>query len=604
MRAGIKNKFINSDNCLRVIKNIERNGGNVKQNILDYFVKKSIMVQYGNYNVYEVYDVSFDKTPTDCYIEDYTNLDGNREQMSLLNYYAKKYAINVRPDQPLLVHRKKGGNEIYLIPELCHMTGMDEETRNNERLRQEMLKKARINANERIDATKMIKKMFYSTDKSKINKKSSVEICNEWGLEIRDIAEFNGNVLKPPVITYADNRVSRVERGKFRHQEVYKMPCEEFTDENFTVFCNRNDRNSAYQFMDKLEQSSKQIGIRNRNLRKTNVVFIERDDIDSWQNSLKDEIYNQRNRNNRMMIFIIVVNNNNQRHYKKLKKLLNERGIINQFVKTQSISKPLTVSSNIFLQIFAKAGGRVYKIDFHEKLVESRSAVVGIETNSVGVSVVMSYDKNFSLYFNESRIFSNTSDLNKESYTAELIVECLGVLLNKFEKYTNGKIDKLFIYRSGTNEFGNQKIIKNEIPKIQNLLNGQIFENIRYKITLVVTKQDIKLFTKNHDNYSYPGEGIVIEKGLIKPNEYEFYLLPTHGTGTTTFFKIVAIRNLERMPRDIFHEMTNNLCYYFWNWSGAIKVPACIKMAEKQLSFLENDSNECGENLKNKPYYI
>lgn len=608
MKAGIKNKFVNSENCYEIIKRLERNSNDSNQlrnNILEYFKNKSVLANYGSYRVYQIYDVSFDQRPENTFIN-YKDENGNLQEISLYNYYQKQYRITVRKDQFLFIYKnKRDDSEIHLIPELFSMTGMDEENRNNERLKMEMLNKSRLKAEDRARTTLGIKNMFLNEERPKKNKKTPKQICNEWGFEPRDLADFEGTTLNPPVISYSEGMKSNVSRGKFNHQKVYKMPMsfQEFDENSFLVFCSRNDRNNALKFLSNLESSSGRIGIINRNLNKSRIVQINNDNEREWIEIVKDEIYNEKKNSKVQKTFLFIVNNYNKRFYNSLKKVLREKGILSQFIQGTSVNKPLTVSSNIFLQILAKSGGLIYKIDFHNKLQESPCAIVGIETNSTAVSVVLSNNRDFSEYYSEFRILKNESNVSKEVQVADCIVECLNILISKFQiKCKDKELNKLFIYRAGTNEFGNKKIIDIEIPRIENLLEK--YKNLRYNIALVVTKQDLKLFTDSYNGYNYPGEGIVIDKGLTKPNEFEFYLLPTNGTGTPTYFKVVKVHGLEKMPKDIYYEMTNNLCYYFWNWSGAIKVPACLKFAEKQLTFIDQNSNDTGEYLKDKPHFI
>ena len=51
------------------------------------------------------------------------------------------------------------------------------------------------------------------------------------------------------------------------------------------------------------------------------------------------------------------------------------------------------------------------------------------------------------------------------------------------------------------------------------------------------------------------------------------------------------------------------MSYYYWNWNGPIRLPACLKYAETYSKFIGGISDfninlQVMEKLRNKPYYI
>jgi aubergine len=81
-----------------------------------------VLTRYNN-RTYRIDDIAWDLSPRDRF----TKKTG--ESISYEQYYATVYNKSIRErDQPLLVHkaRRKGQDDekIYLVPELCTMTGM------------------------------------------------------------------------------------------------------------------------------------------------------------------------------------------------------------------------------------------------------------------------------------------------------------------------------------------------------------------------------------------------------------------------------------------------------------------------------------------------
>ena len=70
--------------------------------------------------------------------------------MSHIEYYRKNYDIKIRDSkQPLLMGVMKQSNhknpkQIYLIPEICRMTGLDKKSRNDTKLMNKIAKFTRL----------------------------------------------------------------------------------------------------------------------------------------------------------------------------------------------------------------------------------------------------------------------------------------------------------------------------------------------------------------------------------------------------------------------------------------------------------------------------
>lgn len=60
---------------------------------------------------------------------------------------------------------------------------------------------------------------------------------------------------------------------------------------------------------------------------------------------------------------------------------------------------------------------------------------------------------------------------------------------------------------------------------------------------------------------------------------------------------------------DALAELTYNQCYGYYNWTGAVRVPACLQYANKfakQCSEIgeEYAQEEKGSDLRSKPYFL
>ena len=87
-----------------------------------------LLRRYNN-KLYQISDVCFDLN-----INQEFDLKKEGQKTTIFQYYLKKYNIQIREKtQPLIkwVDRKNPNNSIFLVPELCSVTGLSDQQRNN-----------------------------------------------------------------------------------------------------------------------------------------------------------------------------------------------------------------------------------------------------------------------------------------------------------------------------------------------------------------------------------------------------------------------------------------------------------------------------------------
>lgn len=143
------------------------------QNEIRSAFRFSIMLtRYNNDKTYTVEDVDFSKTPLDTF----STKEG---PISFKDYYQKKYNINVKDNrQPLFACKdRKSGGFIYLIPELCYMTGLTDEMRGNFNLMKKLAELTSGNPAEKARECQSLIKAFFDNQKCK-------QDMEDWGLAI------------------------------------------------------------------------------------------------------------------------------------------------------------------------------------------------------------------------------------------------------------------------------------------------------------------------------------------------------------------------------------------------------------------------------------
>merc|ERR1719500_457347 len=122
------NKILRTDTVLDQMAEARKRGSSSFKVTAEKFLLGAIVITRYNNKTYRIDEISWDKHPTD-------EFEGrNGEKLSYLKYYTEKYNRAIRdPKQPLIVSMPKVRDErggvsgpIYLIPELCNMTGLSE----------------------------------------------------------------------------------------------------------------------------------------------------------------------------------------------------------------------------------------------------------------------------------------------------------------------------------------------------------------------------------------------------------------------------------------------------------------------------------------------
>ena len=181
---------------------------------------------------------------------------------------------------------------------------------------------------------------------------------------------------------------------------------------------------------------------------------------------------------------------------------------------------------------------------------------------------------------------------NKENALKEMFNNSL----KYFSEKNKGNLPKtIIIYREGGNEWKNKSLANMEIPLLQKLKNSEKnFPKIYY--IAVNLNSDIKFYqikdngiNSNNDNkYSNPKSGLIVDDNVTQQNIYEFYLQPqlvNQGTANPTQFQVMYYDKEDELSQENLEKLTFYLCFYYWTWSGAVRIPAILKMAMTAIEF-------------------
>lgn len=162
---------------------------------------KHFNLRYNN-RTYRIDDILWDASADGTFETD------SGKKITYVEYYKNQHGIEIRDiKQPLLLHRKSikisGSSEkedriICLVPELCYLTGLTDQMRNDFRVMKSIAEYTRLTPAHRMQALqKFVDNVANNNDASKI--------LSDWGLKILDATiDLNIRVLNPEKIYFGD----------------------------------------------------------------------------------------------------------------------------------------------------------------------------------------------------------------------------------------------------------------------------------------------------------------------------------------------------------------------------------------------------------------
>ena len=187
-------------------------------------------------------------------------------------------------------------------------------------------------------------------------------------------------------------------------------------------------------------------------------------------------------------------------------------------------------------------------------------------------------------------VYENRSSVLKEMFKKSL---------KFFEEDNKVTPDYIIIYREGGNEYKNKTIAIDEIDIFTKELKHneeekKLYEHTRVYFICTNLKAELKFYQiKDKNNYSNPNSGLIVDEKVIQKDKYEFYLQPhlvNQGTANPTQYQVMYYDKSEDninddLTQQNLEKLTFYLCFYYWTWSGAVRLPALLKMAITALNF-------------------
>ena len=570
LNVTLKNKIIQSDSILDVLKDKEYDVKQNQKDIREDLQDKSFKVSYGNENKYKIDDILFDRDPKK------QTINYNGKSINLIEYYNKKYKIKIKEEkQPLIVVHSKTKNgepqNNYFVPELCFLENLEDSAKKDGNFMKLLAQYTKLDPSDRVKKTNEFIKLLEdpSKDPKHPEKLSAKEKSNIYGIKVKPVDElFTGYIMSETKLLGGNNKPINPSKPFDVLQKKSML--------NWVCFYEKSNYNDAENLFNTLTKASK--GYKLKIEEPEWVEMPNKSSARDWTDTADDYVGNGK----KDYSFVVFLIGRNDYIYSDLKKhSLCKNGYVSQVVKAKNIQgkRAMSVCSKILLQINAKLGGISYKADVDKEIKNRKIMVIGVDSSHTrkrtGVAMVASINESFTDFYNKEQIIKEENKAQLQFCVSSFIAEAVSEYNKK-----NKEIPKsIIIYRQGVSL--HQKLqLKEEILQIEEMCKTK---NILFYYILVNTKTTYKFFEvdESEEEFYNPESGLLVLDGVTNRNYFEFYIQPqqvTGGSATPTCFH-VAYGNMD-FP-EMIPKFTFDLCHIYSNWQGTVRIPNVIKAAEK-----------------------
>jgi len=638
------NKLITGKTVLTKMKEMRKNLSNVNMNkqeifreIKDYFkYHRTVLTIYGSLRTYKILDIDFEKNPTNTSIN-YKDKDGRIKTIPLYNYYKIQYKIEIiDKNQPLIIadnnflekqkllpsNNKNNSNEnyiIYLIPELVYITGLEEEKL--DKRHKNIVSSGFKDPNQKMEKIKGIFNLINSNDSKqiknkkgeKVNLKSPKELSEEWGINLGSNLTFQGTIFPQPQL-YFKNKNIFPNNGRFQTADPFKSHV--ITAKNiFYVYDNseKNNYNHRQLFTEILKIFREKKFEFSGDFHPNKVKGIAIEDSHNWE-SIKRSL-SKIERSNESRFCFIFASQRLEKFYNELKDFfLKQLNITTQHAITRKLvfpKKGRTMMYNLVDQINVKEGGENFHIDFKaENIIKSGQVflIIGLDSKRSNSKITFSMTSSYNFLLTQFYTQAYTCE-DKTQPKNETLMIMFEKTIEKLKQHSPHCPDYIIIYRQGGNDVQNKRLTINEIDNFKEVLkqyrekykygnDSCNFKNTKLYYICCSLKSDLKFFETKIDNrnnvieYKNPPSGLIVDEKVTQSNKFEFYLQPqfvNQGTATPCHYQVMYYDKSQdeddNLKIEYLEKLSFYLTYYYWTWSGAIRVPSFLKMSTTAMDF-------------------
>ncbi|KAE9523124.1 hypothetical protein AGLY_016478 [Aphis glycines] len=588
LRSEIKTKIMREDTVLDLLiecSNDRKRNPNWMMNFKFAVLGSTVLTRYNN-QTYRIDDIDEESSTRSTFLKK----DGSK--ISFIDYYKERYGITIsNQKQPMLISKKKKSigsvktELVYLVPELCTMTGLSNTMRENRFLMQDIAQHTRVDPNGRIVKYNNFIKRVLTTPEVNISSDS----LKEWNLTLSNaLITINGRVLPQENLYGGNHKYPAGYNNDWTAQlrslpmyDIVKIPC-------WAIVTPHMWSSNVGQFTNTLIRVANNLGFQ---LPRPRIFEIEDVNIKTYSIHL-DRIINELNPS---FILCVVASPRNDLYNMIKRMLCVTRAVPSQVVLLKNINKVnnMSICTKIAIQINCKLGGAPWRV----VIPEPNMMIVGFDVfhdtksgkKSYGALIATMNDSHTSFF---SCVDKHESGQELSTHFGTGIHKALTKYREKNHKLPN----TIVIYRDGVGDGHISYVHKVEVDMVKKTCK-ELYGDRKFGLAFIIVKKRIstRFFLnteKKKEHYQNPPPGTVVDSSITDPTMYDFYLVSQHvtmGTVTPTHYNVIVDTLNETATKpitpNVMQQLTYKLTHMYYNWTGAVRVPALCQLAHK-LAYL------------------
>ncbi|KAK5647282.1 hypothetical protein RI129_002174 [Pyrocoelia pectoralis] len=573
MCCEITHKVMRYDTVLQLLNECaQTDHTNYKKIFQSRIIGSVVLTEYNN-RTYHIDDVDFNTSPS----SKFSKRDGT--SITYAQYFKDRYSLRITTmDQPMLVSRAKArevragmAEIIHLVPELCRMTGLTDSQRANFQLMRALADHTRVGPGPRIQ--KLLAFSRRLREKPEI-----VRELQQYDLGLaQNLVEFPGRVLPVEKICCGNGGTYSAGAEVDWTRELRSNPMVHSVQlSTWVVVCPNRLKEKAQSFIQMLSRAAKGMH--------WSIPFPKLQEIrDDRTPSYLEGIDSSMNVYNPQLIMCVATNNKADRYASIKKKCCVEKAVPTQVILAKNLDSKgaMSIATKVAIQLNCKLGGAPWSIPLPYKNL-----------------MIVGYDVCHDASHKEKSYGALVATLNHECirYFSSVTAHCSGEeLSNDFalgivkacRKWTaiNGALpDKIMIYRDGVGDGQLPYVFQHEVKHIVSKLGELYGDESKVKLSFIVVSKRIN--TRIFSGTSNPSPGTVVDDVITLPERYDFFIVSQcvrQGTVSPTSYNVLF--DTMGLDADKLQRLTYKLTHMYFNWSGAVRVPAPCQYAHK-LAFL------------------
>lgn len=498
----------------------------------------------------------------------------------------------------------------YIMPELCHMTGMTDEMFENDQLRRALADITRHPPSERLGMSKRLMNDI-------VAKKEVKEIMNSMPIALtNEPLKLQGRLLDPFTIEMKQNKceiqtLGNKDFGKQIRDEGFILPAQgKIAYGKWAFVYEQRDYKTAEEAARTfVKLSQAQGGPWSEPLW---VEIPAGRGIGPWDAALNGLCAKGPE------FIVILIHDGVEEVYSFVKHTCAIKyGIVSQCLNTRTLrgkAGMMAVCGNAYKQAMAKMGHAGWKISFNKSIVRTSRKpwmIIGVDVshdkkirNAYGppmkekgscVGFCASYDATFTQYH------SYTSTQGKfEEYVRESKM-FMGKALDDFKTKNGMYPEHIMVYRDGVGDSQVEAFVRKEVGQYQSALDERGLQRVKMTVICVMKRLQERLFVEcpffakkaqkcnvefkcnGSDAFHSPLPGTCVDQHVVSPFFSEFLLVPSKAPprATATPTKFIILRDDNNFAADDIQNLSHQLCYMYSNWNGPIRVPSPVMYAHK-----------------------